>query len=173
MGNIVCPCKLYRFHWLHRGSDAETNAKSCIFVFRICRQENRHLFVVVVQSFLTTMCRKVNLSIFISKRKCLINSKCYTKDPFSFTLYFLKECFVSTAVLLPFNPEKYNLHALPVCPPPDTLTDKYCLPFPFQNKHPLTAPHLLLRRPCRRGQDTLSQHSRVFLFFFRGEPTEG
>lgn len=35
------------------------------------------------------MCRKVKLSVFISKRKCLINSKCYTKDSFSFTSPFI------------------------------------------------------------------------------------
>lgn len=59
------------------------------FVFGICRQENRQLFVVVLQSFLTTMCRKVQPSIFISKRKRLINWKCYTKDSFSFTSLFI------------------------------------------------------------------------------------
>lgn len=74
-------------------------------MFRICRQENSHLFAVILQSFLTTMCRKVKLSIFISQRKCLINSKCYTKDPFSFTslfislknaLFLLLSCYHST-----------------------------------------------------------------------------
>lgn len=35
------------------------------------------------------MCRKVQPSIFISKRKRLINSKCYTKDSFSFTSLFI------------------------------------------------------------------------------------
>lgn len=35
------------------------------------------------------MRRKVRPSIFISKRKCLINSKCYTKNSFSFTSPFI------------------------------------------------------------------------------------
>lgn len=51
------------------------------------------------------MCRKVRLSTLISKRKCLINSKCCTKDPFSFTspfislknaLFLLLSCYHST-----------------------------------------------------------------------------
>lgn len=36
------------------------------------------------------MCRKVQPSIFISKRKCLISTKCYTKDSFRFTSF----CFL-------------------------------------------------------------------------------
>lgn len=86
------------------------------------------------------MCRKVQPSIFISKRKHLISTKCYTKDSFSFTSLFISlECFVSIAVLFLFNSQKYHLHALPVRPLADMLAAKYCFSFISYNKHPLAA----------------------------------
>lgn len=130
------------------------------FVFVICRQENRQLFVVVLQSFLTTMCRKVQPSIFISKRKRLINWKCYTKDSFSFTSLFIS----LKSALFPLLSCSHS-----------TLRNTTCTV--YQSAHPQIRlqpniasrsflktnilslpPHpssLLLGRPYRSGRDTL------------------
>lgn len=170
MGNILCRCELHHFHLLHRGCDTELKAKFRIFVFGICRQENRQLFVVVLQSFLTAMCKKVQPSTFISKRKRLINSKRYTKDSFNFTSLFIS----LKSALFPLLSYSHSTLRNTTCTlyqfahPQIHLQPNIASPSLFKTNTLLLLPTLLLRRLYRSGQDTLqifvSQHSSSMFF---------
>lgn len=173
MGNILYQRELHHFHLLHSGRYTEPKAKFCIFVFGICRQGNRQLFVVVLQSFLTTMCKKVQPSLFISKRKRLVNSKCYTKDSFNFTSLFIS---LKTA-LFPLLSYSHSTLRNTICMlyqsshPQIHLQPNIASSSPFKTNILSLFPTLLLRRPYRSSQDTLqifdSQHSSSMFFFQR------
>ena len=111
------------------------------------------------------MCRKVQPSIFISKRKRLINLKCYTKDSFSFTSLFIS----LKSALFPLLSCSHS-----------TLRNTTCTL--YQSAHPqirlqpnIPSPSVfktnilsLLGRPYRSGWDTLqifdSRHSSGMFF---------
>lgn len=124
------------------------------------------------------MCRKVKLSIFISQRKCLINSKCYTKDPFSFTslfislknaLFLLLSCYHST--LRNTNCMLYHSAHPQIRLQPNTAS-----PSLFKTNIlsllPLAAQKTLQKRPGYFA-DIWQPAQHGFFSFFRGEPTEG
>lgn len=124
------------------------------------------------------MCRKVKLSVFISKRKCLINSKCYTKDSFSFTSPFIS---LKNALF----PLLFCYHS--------TLRNTTCML--YQSAHPqirlqpnIASPSLFktnirsLLPPCCSEDPTedarilcryLTASTAEAWVFFIGEPTEG